>query len=197
VPEEHKSLGEQQITNVYARALFEAARDAGTLDATGADLAAFTAAMRESKDLSAVLFNPRIDTGTKKKIMADITAGGDRIFINGINLLIDKRHSDLISDLGDQFQRLLRKEQKVIEVEVTSAIELPEETREKIRKRIEGATSMRVEIKETIREDIIGGLVLRFGDVIVDGSLKAKLSQLRGKLAQANIGSEDSFETAS
>ena len=189
-------MGEEQITNVYARALFEAARDAGTLEITGSDLAAFTAAMRESKDLRAVLFNPRIDTKIKKKIVGEITEGGDRIFVNGLNLLIDKRHAGLIIDLGDEFQRLLQREHRVIEVEVTSAIELPEETREKIKKRIEEATEQRVEIKETVREDIIGGLVLRFGDVIVDGSLKSKLSQLRGRLAQANLGS-DSFETAS
>lgn len=190
-------MGEQQITSVYARALFEAARDAGTLDATGADLAAFTAAMRDSRELTAVLFNPRINAEVKKKIVAELTQGADRIFVNGLKLLIDKRHAGLIIDLGDEFQKLLRQEKMVIEVEVTSAIELPEETREKIRKRIEETTHKRVEMKETVREDIVGGLVLRFGDVIVDGSLKAKLAQLRGRLAQANIGSEDSFETAS
>ena len=69
----------------------------------------------------------------------------------------------------------------MVEVEVTSAVELPEETRAGIRKRIEEATGKKVEIKETVREDIIGGLVLRFGDVIVDGSLQAKLEQLRAQ----------------
>ena len=92
--------------------------------------------------------------------------------------------------MNARFRRLLKKEQQVVEDEVTAAIELPKATRASIRKRIEEATGKKVEIKETIREDILGGLVLRFGDVIVDASLQAKLEQLRGRLAQANIGSE-------
>ncbi|MEK6536314.1 MAG: ATP synthase F1 subunit delta, partial [Actinomycetota bacterium] len=107
-----------------------------------------------------------------------------------VNLLIDKRHSDLLFEMNARFRRLLKKEQQVVEDEVTAAIELPKATRASIRKRIEEATGKKVEIKETIREDILGGLVLRFGDVIVDASLQAKLEQLRGRLAQANIGSE-------
>ena len=178
-------MGESKITNVYARALFEAARDAGTLEATGTDLASFVGAMRESKDLTAVLFNPRIDSATKKKIVAELSEGADRIFANGINLMVDKRHSDLILDLDDQFQRLLKKEKQLVEVEITTALALPEVTRASIRKRIEDSTGMKVEITETVDEGIIGGLVLRFGDLIVDGSLKAKLAQLRARLVQA------------
>ena len=183
-------MGESNITNVYAQALFEAARDAGTLEATAADLTAFTEAMRDSRELTAVMFNPRIDSATKKKVVAELTEGGDRIFVNGINLIIDKRHADLLFDVQEQFQRLLQKEQQVVEVEITSAVELPEETRAGIRKRIEDAIGSKVDIEETVSADIIGGLVLRFGDVIVDSSLKAKLDQLRSRLAQANIGSE-------
>lgn len=183
-------MADTKTSNVYARALFEAARDAGTMDATAADLASFATAMRASRELTAALYNPRIDTATKKRIVGQLTEGGDRIFVNGIKLLIDKRHSDLLFDLEAQYQKLLKIEQRTVEVEVTSAIELPEATRVDIRKRIEAATGKTVEIKETVREDILGGLVLRFGDVIVDSSLQAKLEQLRVRLSQANIGSE-------
>ncbi len=190
-------MGEEQITNVYARALFEAARDAGTLEATGADLARFAEAMRASSELTAVMHNPKIDSTTKKKIVDELTEGADRIFVNGLNLLIDKLHADLVLELNDRFQELVKQEQGIVEVEITSAVELEEETKAKIRERIEHATRKKVELKESVEDDIIGGLVLRFGDVIVDGSLKARLEQLRSRLAQANLGSEDSFETAS
>ncbi|MCL4472602.1 MAG: ATP synthase F1 subunit delta [Actinobacteria bacterium] len=183
-------MGESNITNVYAQALFEAARDAGTLEATAADLKAFSTAMEGSRELTAVMLNPRINSVTKKKVVAELTEGGDRIFVNGINLIIDKRHSDLLVDLNERFQKLLQKENGIVEVEITSAVELPEETRAGIRKRIEDAIGKKVDIKETVRADILGGLVLRFGDVIVDSSLQAKLEQLRVRLAQANIGSE-------
>lgn len=183
-------MGNSKITNVYARALFESARDANTLEATAADLESFAVAMEASRELTAVMYNPRIDTDTKKKVVAQLTEGGDRIFVNGINLLIDKRHSDLLFDLNEQYQRLLKKEQNVVEVEVTSAVDLPEETVAGIRRRIEESTGKKVEIKMTVREDIIGGLILRFGDVIVDSSLQAKLEQLRSRLSQANLGSE-------
>lgn len=190
-------MGEQQVTNVYALALFEAARDAGTLDATGADLDAFATAMREAKDLTAILYNPRVDARVKKEIVSDLTAGGDRLFVSGVKLLIDKGHSPLLLDFNDQFQKLVKREQGLIEVEITSAVELPEEARARIRKRIEDATGKNVAVTETVDADIIGGLVLRFGDIIVDGSLKSRLEQLRARLAQANLGSDSSFETAS
>jgi F-type H+-transporting ATPase subunit delta len=183
-------LGESKIANVYAQALFEAALDAGTLDATATDLESFAGAMSVSRELTAVMFNPRIDSATKKKVVAQLTEGGDRIFVNGVNLLIDKRHADLLFDVQDRFHKLQKDEQGVVEVEITSAIDLPEETRAGIRKRIEAAIGKKVDIKETVREDIIGGLVLRYGDVIVDGSLQARLAQLRARLVQANIGSE-------
>lgn len=178
-------MGESQITNVYARALFEAAREAGSLEATGADLTSFVDAMRESKDLTAVLYNPKISSATKKKVVSDLTQGADSLFQNGVKLMIDKRHSDLIVDMQQQFGRLLKQENKMVEVEITSAIELPEATRASIRKRIEDSTGKTVEIKETVDAGILGGLILRFGDQIVDGSLKAKLEQLRIRLAQA------------
>ena len=190
-------MGEQQVTNVYAQALFEAAREAGTLDTTGADLDSFVSAMHEAKDLTAVLYNPRIDSKVKKQIVSQLAEGADKLCMNGVKLLIDKGHAPLLIDLNDQFQKLVKKELGLIEVEVTSAVELPEEARAKIRKRIEDATSKKVEITETVDESIIGGLVLRFGDIIVDSSLKSRLEQLRSRLVQANIGSDSSFETAS
>jgi len=183
-------LAESNIANVYAQALFEAARGAGTLEATAADLESFAGAMRESRELTAVMFNPRIDSATKKDVIGQLTEGGDRIFVNGVKLLIDKRHADLVFAVQERFHKLLKDEQDVVEVEITSAIELPEETRAGIRQRIEASIGKKVDIKETVRADIIGGLVLRFGDVIVDGSLKARLAQLRARLVQANLGSE-------
>ncbi len=178
-------MADTRIANVYARALFEAAEDAGTLEATGADLAAFVAAMRGSRDLTAVLYNPKISSGKKKQIVAELTEDGDRIFINGLNLLMDKLHADLIPDVQAGFAGLLRKANKVIEVEIVSAVDLPEGTRAKIRSRIEAATGKKIEMKATVSKDIIGGLILKVGDLIVDDSLKAKLAQLRGRLVQA------------
>ncbi|MCL6105882.1 MAG: ATP synthase F1 subunit delta [Actinobacteria bacterium] len=191
-------MADQRTANVYSQALFEAAEDAGSLAATSADLAAFVEAMQRSRELTAVLYNPQISSIQKKRIVKDLTAGGDRIFVNGINLLIDKRHPDLIPEVYDGFTRLLQKKNKVVEVEIVSAIELPEETKAKIRDRIAAATGKQIDMKAIVREDVVGGLILRIGDIIVDGSLKAKLQQLHNRLARATIvGSEDSFETAS
>ena len=178
-------MGESKITNVYARALFEAAKEAGTLEATSSDLEVFTNAMRQSRELTAVLYNPQVDSATKKKIVLSLTEGSDRIFQNGIKLMIDKRHPTLIMDLHGQLQKLLKKERHLVEVEITTAVALPEETRARIRSRIEESTGKKVEMRENVDEGIIGGLVLRFGDLIVDDSLKAKLQQLRARMVQA------------
>ena len=93
-----------------------------------------------------------------------------------------------LKSLRDRQRMSLRdveKESGVVEVEVTSAIELPEETRSTIRRRIEKATGGKVKMKETVHEGIVGGLVLRLGDVIVDGSLRSRLRQLKDRLREA------------
>lgn len=194
-------MGGGRTARVYGEALFEAAREAGTLKATGADLAAFTAAMRESRELAAVLLNPGIDTATRKRVVAELTAGGDRVFVNGINLVIDKRRPAILFDLERRYQELAKQERGALEVEVVSAIELPDEVRAKIEGRIGEATGRKVLMKQVVREDILGGLVLRFGDVIIDGSLRSRLGQLRARLLEASLGktkgSDDSVEAAS
>ena len=176
---------DQHAARIYAQALLKAAREAGTLDATRSDLEAFTGAMKETPELAVALFNPKIDTATKKQVVGELTAGGDRIFVNFIKLLIDKRRTLILFDLAQWFGKLVEKESGVVEVEVTSAIELPEETRSTIRRRIEKATGGKVKMKETVHEGIVGGLVLRLGDVIVDGSLRSRLRQLKDRLREA------------
>lgn len=178
-------MAEQSVVRVYARALLEAAREAGTLDATRNDLETFVEAMRETPELAAVLLNPRVEAATKKRVVAELTAGGERIFVNFLNLLIDRRRAGILVDLQQWFEKLVERERGVLEVEVTSAIELPEETRSKIRRRIEKASGGTVNIREVVREEIIGGLILRLGDLIVDGSLRSRLGQLKGKLMEA------------
>lgn len=186
---------------VYARSLFQAARDADSLEETGADLKAFTDAMRRSGDLTVILFNPRIDSRAKKKAVAEIAAGGDRLFLNCLNLMIDKRVVAVIFDLERHYRALLKQEQGIVEIEVTSAAPLDEDSRSRIQKSFQAATGKRVELAERVSGEIIGGLVVHVGNTIIDGSLRGRLKQLRRQMRRVAVAgpgeSEGDYEAAS
>lgn len=177
----------QRKAAIYAESLFQAARDAGTLAETGADLAAFTEAMRRSPDLKAILLNPRIDSRAKKKAVAEIAAGADRLFLNALNLLTDKRVVAIIFDLERRYQELLKRQQGIVGIEVTSAMTLDEASRQRIRRQLEAATGRKVELRETVDTGIIGGLIVRVGDTIIDSSLQGRLQALRRRMRQAGV----------
>lgn len=190
----------QRKAAVYAESLFQAARDAGTLAGTGADLAAFTRAMGNSPDLKAILLNPRIDSRAKKKAVAEIAAGADRLFLNALNLLIDKRVVAIIFDMESRYRALLKRQQGIVGIEVTSALALDEASRERIRGQLEAATGKKVELRETVDPGIIGGIIVRVGDTIIDSSLQGRLKALRKRMRRAGVSAAmengEGFEAA-
>lgn len=177
----------QRKAAVYAESLFAAARDAGTLKQTGVDLKAFTQAMHHSPDLEAILFNPRIDSRAKKQAVAEIAAGADRLFRNVLNLLIDKRVVTIIYRLESRYQQLLKREQGIVGIELTSAVRLDDQSRQHIRRQLETATGKKVELHEAVDPGIIGGLVVRVGDTIIDSSLQGRLKALRKRMRRAGV----------
>ena len=180
-------MGEENVARVYARALFEAAREARAVAPVGRDLGDFVAALAASASLRDVLTDPQIDTSAKQRILVEITRGGHLLVANTLQLLLDRGRFGLVAELREAYEALAATEADLIRVEVTSAMELTAAAREKISARVAEAAGRRVELAARVDPDIIGGLVLRVGDVIVDGSVQARIRQLRRRLATAEV----------
>jgi ATP synthase F1 delta subunit len=180
-------LSTDNVARVYARALFDAASEAGVVEPVGRDLGDFVAALAASASLRDVLADPQVDSSAKQRVLAEISREGQTLVANTLQLLLERGRFGLVAELSEAYAALAATEADLVKVEVTSAVELTAAAREKIAARVAGTAGRRVELSARVDPDIIGGLVLRVGDVIVDGSVQARIRQLRRRLATAEI----------
>jgi len=180
-------VSEEQVIRVYAKALFDAADEAGSIDRVGADLRAFVTALTGSAQLQNVLYNPQIETEAKLLVIRSLTEGADQLLANTLQLLIQKGRGTTIDGLVAEFELLVSARARTVRLEVTSAIDLKPQTAKALVERVQKATGRPVELSTRTDAGIIGGLVLRFDDVIVDGSLRSRIAQLRSRLLSADV----------
>lgn len=175
----------EEIGQVYARALFEAAMEGGELDEIQEQLAVWTDALGANKDLQTFFFSPRFSSAEKKEAVRRIIEGGNERFLNFLELLAERHRLPATFRIRRSFDELWREEHKMLPVEVTSAVELDEGLVRSIGERIEQRTGRRIELTSKVDPDIIGGLVLRVGNKVLDASIAGRLQRLRRQIARA------------
>ena len=175
----------EEIGQVYARALFEAAMDNGELDEIQEQLSAWADALGENRNLQTFFFSPRFSPGEKKDAVRRIIQGGNEHFLNFLELLAERHRLPATFRIRRSFDELWREEHKLLPVEVTSAIELDEALVRSIGERIEERTGRRIELTSRVDPDIIGGLVLRVGNKVLDASINGRLERLRRQITRA------------
>jgi F-type H+-transporting ATPase subunit delta len=167
---------------VYAEALFEASKEKDSLVRVREEFDAFAAALTESDELRAFLRNPQVETETKLGALDELLDGSSEVFLNFIHLLAEKGRTAEVEDVHQEFGRLLAREDRVLELELTTAVELSDKEAAKVEKQIEEASGRRVVATRTVDPDIIGGIVVQAGSVRADASVRGRLDQLREEL---------------
>jgi F-type H+-transporting ATPase subunit delta len=175
----------EEIGQVYARALFEAAIENGELDAIHDQLGSWTDALGTNKNLQTFFFSPRFSSVEKKEAISKIIEGGSARFVNFLELLAERNRLAATFRIRRSFDELWREEHKVLPVEVTSAVELDAGLVASIESRIKEATGRQVETTHRVDPNIIGGLVLRVGNKVLDASVQGRLERLRRQLTRA------------
>src|SRR3954469_16802895 len=175
----------EEIGQVYSRALFEAAMEHGELDEIQEQLSLWADALGENKNLQTFFFSPRFSSAEKKAAIRRIIEGGNEHFLNFLELLAERHRLPATFRIRRAFDELWREEHKMLPVEVTSAIELDEGLVRSIGDRIEERTGRRIELTSRVDPDIIGGIVLRVGNKVLDASVQGRLQRLRRQLARA------------
>jgi F-type H+-transporting ATPase subunit delta len=166
---------------IYAEALLEAAEN-GHLDAVRAEFAEFVAGAQENAELRNLLRNPQIDMRAKGDVLATVLADCDEVFRNFVGVLVEKNRVGEIEAIHEEWERLLAARERVLEVALTTAVELADDEAREIVGRIEEAAGRRVEATRSVDPDLIGGLVLQAGSRRVDASVRGRLNQLRDEL---------------
>jgi len=175
----------EEIAQVYARALFEVAREQGKLDLVREQLGQFADALNENGDLRVFFFSPYFSTEEKTQGLHGALDGADPAIVNFLEALLERHRMPVIFRIRDAYGRLWDSENQMLPVEVTSAVDLDDATVKSIGERIGQQTGQRVELTSKVDPSILGGIVLRVGNSILDASIKHRLDQLRKHVAQA------------
>jgi F-type H+-transporting ATPase subunit delta len=175
----------EEIAQVYARALFEVAQEHDKLDLVREQLGQFADALNESADLRVFFFSPYFSTEEKKDGLHKALTDADPAIVNFLETLLERHRMPVIFRIRAEYGRLWDRENKLLPVEVTSAVDLDAATVKSIGERIGEQTGQRVELTSKVDPGILGGIVLRVGNSILDASIKHRLDQLRKHVAQA------------
>jgi F-type H+-transporting ATPase subunit delta len=175
----------EEIAEVYARSLFEVASEQGKLDEVREELESFADALHASRDMQMFLFSPYFSTEEKKDGLQRAVTGADPTFQNFLEALIERHRMPALFRIRDRFNAMWEEENRLLPVQVTSAIELDPEVVNSIGERIGRQTGRKVELSSRVDPDILGGIVLRVGNSVLDASIRNRLNQLRKQVAQA------------
>jgi F-type H+-transporting ATPase subunit delta len=175
----------EEIAQVYSRSLFEVAKEQDKLDVVREQLGEFADALAGNRDLQVFFFSPYFSTQEKKDGLKRALEGADDVLENFLELLIEKHRMPALFRIRRQYDELWEDENRLLPVQVTSAIELDPDTVEQIGKRIGEQTERRVELSTNVDPEILGGIVLRVGNSILDASIRNRLEQVRRQVARA------------
>ena len=175
----------EEIAQVYARSLFEVAQERGNLDDVREQLGQFADALNENRDMQIFLFSPYFSTEEKKDGLGRAVSDVDPIFMNFLEALLERHRMPAVFRIRTRFEALWEEENRLLPVEVTSAVALDARTVSTIGERIGEQTGRKVELSSKVDPDILGGIVLRVGNSVLDASIRNRLNQLRKQVAQA------------
>jgi ATP synthase F1 delta subunit len=175
----------EEIAEVYSRALFEAARDNDVVDRIHEELQTVDDALSEDRELRLFFFSPYFTSDEKKEAVGRVVEGADERLVNFLELLAERHRMPVLSRIRRQFDGMWAEENKLLPVSVTSAVDLDESLVQEIGRRIEDQTGRRVELSSSVDPDVLGGLVVRVGNVVLDASVRNRLEQLRKQVAKA------------
>jgi F-type H+-transporting ATPase subunit delta len=174
-----------ELAAVYARSLFEVALEQGKLDLLREQLAQFADALNDNRELAVFFFSPYFSTSEKQDALARVLDGADQSFLNFLSLLIENHRMPVIFRIRQEYERLWEEESRMLPVEITSAVALDEKTTEELGRTIGERAGRRVTLASRVDPDILGGIILRVGNSILDASIRNRLEQLRRHVASA------------
>jgi ATP synthase F1 delta subunit len=176
----------EEIASVYARSLFEVAKEQDKLDKVRDEIGEFADALNESRELQVFLFSPYFSTREKSEGLDKAISGADETTVNFLRLLIEKHRMPVLFRVRAELDQLWEEENRLLPVTVTSAVELPKATVKQIGDRIAEQTDRKVDLSSKVDPDILGGIVVRVGNSVLDASIRNRLENFRKQVARAN-----------
>lgn len=169
----------------YAQALFDMARAKKQLDEQLAELVKVQLILQEHKQLTRALQSPTVPSAVKKSILQRVlTKRVSDTTLHFTYVLVDKGREGYVDAIIDGYRELLRQERGQVEVVVQSASPLDDSLVKQVEKSMLDYTGKQVDLKFEVVPALLGGLVIRIGDSIIDGSVRHQLTQIHERLSK-------------
>jgi len=175
----------EEIARVYARSLFEVAQEQEKLDEVRDQIGEFADALSESRELQTYFFSPYFSTEEKKEGLDKALDGAEDIVGNFLAVLIENHRMPALFRIRREIDAMWQDVNQLLPVQITSAIELDEAVTKEIGDEIGRQTGRTVELTSTVDPDVLGGLIVRVGNFILDASIRTRLERLRKQVARA------------
>ena len=175
----------QEAARVYAEALFEAAKRSGNLARVHEELGQFADAVSASEDLQVFLYSPYFSSTEKQEGLRRTLDGASPELINFLDLLAEKHRLPMLDRMRRSFGELWEQENRRIAVTVTSAVELDPAVVDRVGDEIERQTGQSVQLSSRVDAEILGGIVLQVGNMVLDASIRNRLEKLKKNVAVA------------
>jgi F-type H+-transporting ATPase subunit delta len=175
----------EEIANVYARSLFEVAQEHDKLDEIHDQVGEFADAVAANRDLQVFFFSPYFSSAEKREGIARAVSGAEAELVNFLELLAEKHRMPAIFRIRDRFDQLWAEANRRLDVTLTSAVDLDPDIVKRVGAEVERQTDRTIDLSSAVDPDILGGLVLRVGNMVLDASIRTKLERLRREVARA------------
>ncbi|MGF1470478.1 MAG: ATP synthase F1 subunit delta [Rubrobacteraceae bacterium] len=174
--------------STYAEALYEAAREGGELEEVLAELKEFDGALNEVEELSEFFYSPQITEREKRQALDELARDMTDSARNFLKVLSDNGRSEIFPEVLRRYEVLVEEHFGRVEVEVITAVELSEDMQERVKERLGKILDGKEVVLETrVDPDIMGGVVFRFGGILIDSSVRGRLNGLRQEMIERSV----------
>lgn len=177
-----------QTAERYAQALFDLAVENKQLEGFSTELKAIVGLLEDYPDLEKIFYHPQIQENDKKQLIKRLLKSTvSPLLMNFLLLIIDKGRETLLREISLYFQYLARQARGIMEVQVYTPLELSSENEIKLIEKLGELTGKEIQLTIIEEPALIGGLKLRIGDKLIDGSIQRHLESIRENLSQIQV----------
>ena len=168
----------------YAKAIFTIGQEQENYEEYNEVLQGVATLFTETPEVADALTNPMYPMDVKEKVMTDLVAsiGVDAVMGNFLNLLVQKKRAEILPEIANAYKTMVDEAKNISHGNVISAVELSDELKNNIQSVLEKLTGKKVELTTSVDPSIIGGMVAKVGDLVLDGSIKTQLAGLKDSI---------------
>lgn len=175
----------RRVVRRYAAALFHAAQKNGLVDAVESDLGLVSYAFETCGELRDAIRSPVLNPDAKRKVLAELFAGRiQQLTLDYLNLLVEQRREEAIRETEREYVALANEFRSTAEAEIVTAVALPPEIEERLIEKLAAVTGKKVTARRIVDPGILGGVIVRIGDRVIDGSIRGSLAALKERLSE-------------